>query len=92
MRDPKKKCIAKKCEDCQLYQPWDMTNSEGLRKSEMKCGIQVLFDEVPRIRGSIDGCQKATNETYNKVDSFGASAVETLKGIAHNAPKLLRIK
>jgi hypothetical protein len=90
MRNPKKKCIAKKCDDCQFYQSWDMTNKEGLRKSVMKCGMQVLFDEVPRIIGSIDGCQKATNETRNKVISFGASAVETLKGIAQNVPKLLR--
>jgi hypothetical protein len=90
MRDPKKKCIAKKCDECQLFQSWDVTNNEGLRKSEMRCGLQVLFDEVPRIMGSIDGCQKATNETYNKVDAYGRASVETLQMIDKNAPRLLR--
>ena len=52
--------------------------------------MQVLFDEVPRILGSIDGCQKATNETYNKVDAYGKASVETLKMIDNNLPKLLR--
>lgn len=92
MRDPKKKCIAKKCDECHFFQPWDMTGKGGLRKSVTKCCIQVLCEEIPHLRGSIDGCQQATNETRNKVINFGTSAVETLKGIAHNAPKLLRMK
>jgi len=90
MRDPKKKCIAKKCEDCQFFQSWDMTNSEGLRKPTMLCSMQVLFEEVPRMIGSIDGCQKASNETYNKVDAYGKASIETLKMIDNNIPKLLR--
>lgn len=67
MRDSKKKCICRKCEDCQLYQPWDMTDQKtGLRKSEQKCGLQVLFEEIPFIRGSIDGCQQGANEARNR--------------------------
>jgi hypothetical protein len=92
MRDPKKKCIAKKCDECHFFQPWDMKNKDGLRKTVTKCCLDVLCEEIPHLRGSVDGCQKATNETRNKVISFGTSAVETLKGIAQNAPKLLRIK
>lgn len=53
----------------------------GLRKSFMECGIQILFEEIPRIRGAIDGCQAATNETRNKVIDFGAAAVKTLERI-----------
>ena len=90
MRDTKKKCIAKKCDDCQFFQSWDMKNKEGLRKSITRCSMQVLFDEIPRILGSIDGCQKATNETYNKVDAYGKASIETLKMIDNNIPKLLR--
>ena len=89
-RDSKKKCIAKKCEDCQFYTSWDMVNNEGLRKTNKKCGFEVLFDEIPRIRGAVDGCQTATNETYNKVDSFGNASIETLRMIDEKIPKLLR--
>jgi len=89
MRDPKKKCIARKCEDCNFYISWDMASNDGLRKQIYKCGFRVLFEEIPSIRGSIDGCQQAANETRNKVDKFGVASIETLKGIATNIPKLL---
>jgi hypothetical protein len=90
MRDPKKKCIAKKCDDCQFYQSWDMANKNGLRKSSMECSMQILFNEIPRLLGAIDGCQEAVNKTYNKVDAYGRASVETLKMIDNNIPKLLR--
>ena len=95
MRDPKKKCIAKKCDECQFYQGWDVVEHvdgklTGLSKIITRCSLQVLFDEIPNIRGSIDGCQQASNETKNKVESFGDAAVSTLKTIATNVPKLLR--
>ena len=81
MRDPKKKCIAKKCEDCQFYQSWDMTDEKtGLRKLKMECCMQILFEEIPRIRGAIDGCQQASNETRNVVIDFGDKAVKTIQG------------
>jgi hypothetical protein len=80
MRDPKKKCIAKKCEDCNFYQSWDMEIAKAnLRKTKMKCSLQVLFEEIPQIRGSIDGCQVASNETKNVVIDFGSKAVKTLR-------------
>ena len=83
MRDPKKKCIAKKCEDCQFYQNWNVEEVKdgkptGIRGFEEKCSMQVLIDEVPRIRGAIDGCQTASNETRNSVIEFGAKAVKTI--------------
>lgn len=51
-----------------------MTNNEGLRDRVQKCGLQVLFEEIPRIRGSIDGCQEGVNEARNR-------AVDTKKAI-----------
>jgi hypothetical protein len=66
MRNPKKKCIAKKCTDCQFYQSWDMVDEKGLRKSVDRCGIQVLFEEIPLIRGAIDGLQGGVNESRNR--------------------------
>ena len=38
----------------------------GLRKQIQKCGFQVLFEEIPFIRGSIDGAQKGSNEASNR--------------------------
>jgi hypothetical protein len=66
-----------------------MTNDKGEQKVEDRCGFEVLFDEVPRIRGSVDGCQAAANESRNRVMEFGKAAVETLLSIKENAPKLL---
>ena len=91
MRDPKKKCISKTCDTCNFYRPWDMTDQQtGLRSQVMECSLEVLFKEVPRMRGSIDGCQQATNETHNQVLKFGKASVETLQSIDKNLPKLLR--
>ena len=67
MRDPNKKCICKKCEECNFFMPWDMTEQKtGLRKQVQKCGFQVLFEEIPFIRGSIDGAQQGANEASNR--------------------------
>jgi hypothetical protein len=71
---PNGKCIAKKCEDCNFYYSWDMTNDEGLRKQMNKCVFLVLSEEIPRIRGSVDGVQQAANESRNR-------AVETKQRI-----------
>ena len=95
MRDPKKKCIAKKCEECNFYQDWDVEKQKdgkptGIRKLIQQCSLQVLSDEIPHIRGSIDGCQKASNQTYNKVDAYGQASIATLESIDRNIPKLLR--
>jgi hypothetical protein len=49
--------------------------------------MQVLFDEIPRIRGSIDGCQQATNETRNDVLAYSQASIKVLEEI----PNHLRI-
>lgn len=38
----------------------------GLRKQVQKCGLQVLFEELPHLRGSIDGAQQGANEARNR--------------------------
>ena len=82
------KCIAKKCEDCRLYTDFDMTNKEGLRKTVKKCILFVLADEIPRIRGSVDGLQGGVNEARNRsmetkarVEDFGNASVQVLNNI-----------
>lgn len=84
-----KKCICKKCEDCRLFLQWDMVGPGGLRKTENRCAIMVVAQELPMLRGSVDGCQEAANETRNRTLEFGRAAVETLVQIKDNAPKLL---
>jgi len=90
MRDPKKKCIARKCEECNFYQSWDVAEiadgkPTGLRKMITRCSLQVLFDEIPRIKGSIDGCQQAANETRNNVLDFGEKSIKALRAVSQTA-------
>ena len=79
MRDSKKKCICKKCDDCYFFRYWNRGNDKGEVQTVQVCSFDVLFDEIPRIRGSIDGCQSASNETRNVVIDFGSKAVKTIK-------------
>ena len=73
---PNGKCIAKKCEDCNFLYKWDMENKEGIRRMESKCVFLVLSEEIPRMRGSIDGAQEAAHEARNRVNDLGAIAAE----------------
>ncbi len=77
------------CNNCRFFRSWIMANDKGEQKVEEKCGLEVLFDEIPRIRGAVDGCQAAANESRNRVMEFGRAAVETLISIKENTPKLL---
>lgn len=86
MRDKKKKCICKNCEDCQFYQPWDMTNEKGIRRSVNKCSLQVLFEEIPLIRGAIDGLQGGVNEARN----WSVEAVKHVHCIGQQDVRLLK--
>ena len=69
--------------------PWDMTNQKtGLRSNVQKCGFQVLFEEIPFIRGSIDGAQQGANEARNKsmetqelVKNLGLAMLTAMKDI-----------
>jgi hypothetical protein len=89
-----RKCLCKKCDDCNFYVWFDLQETNnglptGLTKREQRCGLLVLIEEIPRVRGSIDGCQAAANESRNRVVEFGQAAVETLVQIKTNIPKLL---
>jgi hypothetical protein len=93
---PNGKCIARKCEDCNLFYDWHMTNNEGIGKMEKKCVFLVLAEEIPRIRGSIDGVQEAANESRNRaeetkerIEDLGAATMLSLK---HMDKKLLENK
>ena len=86
MRDKKKKCICKNCEDCHFYQSWDMTNDHGIRKSIQKCSLQVLFEEIPLIRGAIDGLQGGVNEARN----WGIEAIKLMHNNNQGQVRLLK--
>jgi hypothetical protein len=94
-RDPKKKCIAKKCEDCHHFQPFNFDKLDskglptGLKEVITVCGFDVLYDTIPHLMGAIDGCQRSANETKNSVESFAGAAVKSFQIIAKNTPKLL---
>ena len=86
---PTGKCIAKKCEDCNFYYPWDMTSKEGLRKTIKKCIFLVIAEEIPQFRASVDGCQEATNETKNRVMKFGRACSGAFEMISENTQKMI---
>jgi archaellum component FlaC len=58
-----------------------MKNDEGLSRIEKKCLFRVLADEIPRIRGSIDGVQRAANEARNRVHDLGCAIAIEMKEI-----------
>lgn len=75
---PNGKCIAKKCEDCRFFENWDVTDTKtGLRSLEKKCSFEVLFKEIPKIAGSVDGCQRASNEARNRVQCLGDALAQS---------------
>lgn len=87
---PKGKCFAKKCEDCNWWEDWDITvyengNPTGLRKIEKKCSFRVVINEIPRIRGSIDGLQGGMNEARNR----SMETQEFLKAVFDGKIKLI---
>jgi len=83
---PKGKCFAKKCEDCNWWNDWDVTEIHtGLRKIEKKCSFQVLMNEIPKIVGSMDGLQGGVNQARNA----SIQTREVLKYIVDNKRGLL---
>lgn len=82
---PGKKCICKKCEDCNFFLPWIETNDKGQERVNDKCGMLVLFEEIPKIRGSIDGLQGGVNEARNTVMKNIPKFIESIKVIATRA-------
>lgn len=81
---PNGKCIAKDCTKCNFFYGWDMTNKEGLRERKYRCIFSVLAEEIPRIRGNIDGVQQAANEARNRVNDLGNALA-----VAYENTKLL---
>lgn len=63
----KKKCPFGKCEKCAWHREFRYTNKiSGEHKLFMKCGIEYLIEEIPRITGAIDGLQGGVNEATNR--------------------------
>jgi len=78
-----KKCIASSCEKCNFYRYWNLENEKGEKSIQQRCSFDMLFAEIPRIRGSIDGVQESTNETRNVVMNYGYKSVKTLKALTN---------
>ena len=92
----KKKCICKNCEDCKMFLHWNLVDDKGHQKIEQKCGFQVLFEEIPRIRGAIDGLQGGVNEARNRsiearvaTENLTATFATIVGKIANNNLKLV---
>ena len=89
------KCICKKCEDCRLYLSWILTNDKGEQKVENRCSILMMAEELPRLRGAIDGLQGGVNEARNRsmetkesVENRAVQFVDTLRAIAENVKRI----
>lgn len=61
----------------------------GLKQVRKMCGIQVLVNEIPMIRGSVEGAQQASEESRNRaeetkgvVSHFGFACQHALDKIA----------
>lgn len=81
-RDPKKKCICKRCEDCQLYQDWTYTNNKTEQKELQKhCIFEVVKIEMPLIKGRLIGCEAASNEARNRADEVKSIHAEFMRTI-----------
>ncbi len=81
-RNPKKKCIADDCEDCHFFRYWNLIDEKGNAVPKKVCSQDVAFQAIPKLIGSIDGCQEATNETRNTVFKFGQASQDALDTIA----------
>jgi hypothetical protein len=72
-----------------------MESKDGLRRQIQKCAIIVAAEELPRIRGAIDGLQGGVNEARNRsietkesVENRTVQFVDTLKAIAENVKRI----
>jgi len=88
------KCICKKCEDCRLYLSWILTNDKGEQKVESRCAILMMAEELPRMRGAVDGLQGGVNDARNRametkesVETRTGQFVDTLREIADSNVK-----
>ena len=86
---PNGKCITSRCERCNFFYDWDMKNDEGLSRIEGKCLFRVLAEEIPRLKGSLDGLQGGVNEARNRsieakqrVEDLGCAIAVEMKDIS----------
>ena len=69
------------CEKCRFFKSVILTNDRGEQKAEDRCTFEVLFDVIPRIIGSIDGCQRSANETRNSVIKYAEASTNAIQAI-----------
>lgn len=77
------------CESCRFYRDWILTDGKGKETVAQRCGVEVLFDEIPKLLGAIDGLQGGVNEARNRaietrdsVEIRAGQFVDTIKAIA----------
>ena len=85
MKKPSGKCFCKNCEDCHWFMEWDMVNTNGLRKIDKKCLFHVLAQEIPNLRGCIEGVQGAAEqarnrsmETKSRIEDLGGALAQSM--------------
>ena len=72
-----------------MYLSWVVTDDRGQQKCIDKCAILVVSEEIPRIKGAVEGLQSGVNEARNRsietratVDSFVGGMINL---VAHKA-------
>jgi len=78
MRDKKKKCLCKDCEDCNWFRFKQMEKVEngkptGMHEMIKLCLHEYYFDALNFLMGSYDGLQRGVNEARNR--SYETQAV-----------------
>lgn len=97
-----RKCLCKKCDDCNFFVWFDLREEKnglptGLTKREQRCGLFALIDHIPRVAGAIDGLQGGVNEARNRaietqqiVAGFGQASVQAIESIGQAATDALK--
>jgi hypothetical protein len=88
-RNPKRKCIAEECDDCHFFQWWNLVDDKNQDTPAQVCSLDVMFKTLPKLIGSIDGCQAATNRTENTVHKYADASVQALDRITVQINKRL---
>ena len=79
---PQGKCFAKKCDECAFYRKWQLLDEKTMMpRIETKCSWESIFFNLPKIIGSIHGCQEAVNEARNRAMETKASVSGLVNGL-----------
>ncbi len=104
MRNPKKKCISKNCETCNLCKERSVEIVEngkptGIMEMRKVCLIEYLERGQHYLMGALDGLQEASNQSRNAsfeavdaVNNFGNGVISVLNEISKSTKKLLEGK